>query len=211
MAKRPTGSKAKAKPATPRDRILDAALALSERSGWRGASLGAIAGEAGMPLREVYAEFRSRAGILAGLMMRTDEQVLAATGVPDAEETPRDRLFEVLMRRFDTLKPHRAALEAISRDLLTDPALALCSVPALMRSMAWTLEAAGLSSAGPRGRFHVRALAALYLCVSRVFFEDDSADLSKTMAALDRRLSQAEPWLGLAGFRWGGGKAKQTA
>ncbi|HVM81004.1 MAG TPA: TetR/AcrR family transcriptional regulator [Stellaceae bacterium] len=211
MAKRPTGSKAKAKPATPRDRILDAALALSERSGWRGASLGAIAGEADMPLHEVYAEFRSRSAIIAGLMARTDEQVLAGTAAPDAEETPRDRLFEVLMRRFDALKPHRAALKAIARDLLTDPPLALCATPALMRSMAWTLEAAGLSSAGPRGRFHVRAIAALYLCVSRTFLDDDTADLSKTMAALDRRLSQAEPWLGLAGLRWGGSREKQPA
>jgi len=211
MAKRPREPRAKAKPATPRDRILDAALALSERSGWRSASLGAIAGEAGMPLHEVYAEFRSRSAILAGLIARTDQQVLAGTGAPDAEETPRDRLFEVLMRRFDALRPHRAALKAIARDLLTDPPLALCAAPALLRSMTWTLEAAGLSGAGMRGRFHARALAALYLCVSRVFFEDDTADLAKTMAALDRRLSQAEPWLGLAGFRRDGGRDKQPA
>jgi len=213
MPKRPSKSppRSKAKPATPRDRILDAALALSERSGWRGASLAAIAGEAGLPLYEVYGEFRSRSAILAGLMARADEQVLAASGTPDMEETPRDRLFEVLMRRFDALKPHRPAIKAIVRDLVTDPPLALCSAPALMRSMAWMLEAAGLSSVGPRGRFHARALAALYLCVGRVFLEDDTADLSKTMAALDRRLSQAEPWLGLAGFRWGAGRAKEPA
>ena len=211
MAKRSTASKSKAKPATPRDRILNAALALAERSGWRGTSLAAIAGEAGLPLHEVYAEFRSRSAILWGLMARTDEQVLAGTGAPDPEETPRDRLFEVLMRRFDALKPQRAALKQIGRDLLTDPPLALCAAPALLRSMAWTLEAAGISSAGARGRFRTRALTALYLCVSRTFIEDESADLAKTMAALDRRLSQAGPWLGIAEFRWGGGREKQPA
>lgn len=196
---------------TPRDRILDAALALAEREGWRKASLGAIAQEAGVPLHELYGEFRSRAAILGGLMARTDAGVLAETSAPAADESPRDRLFEVLMRRFDALKPHRAALKVIARELGSDPPTALCSAPAFLRSMTWMLEAAGLSSAGIRGRLRVRALAVLYLCVLRVFLGDDSEDLAKTMAALDRRLRQAEPWLGLGGFRWGRQARKQDA
>ena len=196
---------------TPRERILDATLALAEREGWRKASLAAIAAEAGMPLHALYAEFRSRAAILAGLMARTDKAVLAEAPAADAEESPRDRLFEVLMRRFDAMKPHRSGLRAIARDLGSDPPAALCSAPAFLRSMAWMLEAAGLSSAGLRGRVRVRALAILYLCVLRVFVRDETEDLSKTMAALDRRLRQAEPWLGFAGFRWGPREQKQSA
>ena len=49
MAKRSKARSAKTATTagTPRDRILDATLALAEREGWRKASLGAIAGEAG--------------------------------------------------------------------------------------------------------------------------------------------------------------------
>lgn len=195
---------------TPRDRILDATLALAEREGWRRASLGAIAAEAGVPLHDVYGEFRSRAAILGALMARTDAAVLAGTA-SGSEDTGRDRLFDVLMRRFDAMKPHRAGLKAIARDLGTDPPTALCSAPAFLRSMAWMLEAAGLSSAGIRGRLHVRALGVLYLCVMRVFVDDDTEDLAKTMAALDRRLSQAAPWLGLARFRWGPREQRESA
>jgi AcrR family transcriptional regulator len=212
MARRSKAPPAKSAPArTPRDRILDAALALAEREGWRNASLGAIAGEANVPLHELYGEFRSRAAILGGLMARTDRSVLAETPAADAEENPRDRLFEVLMRRFDALKPHRAALKVIARDLGADPPTALCSAPAFLRSMAWMLEAAGLSSAGIRGRLRVRALALLYLCVLRTFVGDETDDLAKTMAALDRRLTQAAPWLGLGAFRWGRWDQKQSA
>ncbi len=195
---------------TPRDRILDAALALAEREGWRKASLRAIAQEAGLSLHEFYGEFRSRAGILSALMARTDAAVLAGTTAGD-DDSPRDRLFDVLMRRFDAMKSHRAALKSIARDLGTDPPSALCSAPAFLRSMAWMLEAAGLSSAGIRGRLHVRALGVLYLCVMRVFVDDDSEDLAKTRAALDRRLGQAEPWLGLGSFRWGPREQRQSA
>jgi AcrR family transcriptional regulator len=196
---------------TPRDRILDATLALAEREGWRKASLRAIAQEAGLSLHEFYGEFRSRAAILSALMARTDAAVLAGTTAAADEESARDRLFEVLMRRFDAMKAHRAALKSIALDLGTDPTSAICSAPAFLRSMAWMLEAAGLSSAGILGRLHVRALGVLYLCVMRVFVEDDSEDLAKTMAALDRRLGQAEPWLGLGGFRWGPREQKQSA
>ena len=213
MAKRSRARSAKTATAagTPRDRILDATLALAEREGWRKASLGAIAGEAGMPLRQLYGEFRSRAAILSGLMARTDAGVLTETPAAEADESPRDRLFDVLMRRFDALKAHRAALKVIARELGSDPPTALCSAPAFLRSMTWMLEAAGLSSAGIRGRFRVRVLAVLYLCVLRVFVGDDSEDLAKTMAALDRRLRQAEPWLGLGGFRWGPESQKENA
>jgi len=55
-----------------------------------------------------------------------------------------------------------------------------------------TLEFAGISSAGLKGRLKTKGLAALYLRCLRVWLDDDSADLSKTMAILDRSLTRAE-------------------
>jgi len=43
-----------------------------------------------------------------------------------------------------------------------------------------------------RGRLRVKGLSALYLSTLRVWFRDDSDDLSKTMAALDRGLSRID-------------------
>ena len=63
--------------------------------------------------------------------------------------------------------------------------------------MAWMLEAAGISAAGGRGAWRVRLLAALYLSVFRIFLDDDSTDLAKTMAALDQRLRRGRSWLGM--------------
>lgn len=199
----------KARVGTPRDRILDAALGLAGRSGWRGASLGAIAAEAGLPLGDVYGEFRSRAAIIRGLIGRTDADVLAKPA--DADETPRDRLFEILMRRFDALKSHRTGLRTIARDLIADPPTALCSAPALLRSMAWMLEAAGVASTGLCGRLRVRALTLLYLSIIPVFLADGSSDLAKTMAALDRRLRQGEPFLGLGPGPFGRARSAERA
>jgi hypothetical protein len=54
------------------------------------------------------------------------------------------------------------------------------------------LEGAGISVAGWRGRLRPHLLAGLYLSVFRIFLDDDSADLAKTMAALDRSLRRRE-------------------
>ncbi len=56
------------------------------------------------------------------------------------------------------------------------------------------LEAAGIASDGLAGAVRQNGLLAIHYAVSRVFDKDDTADLSKTMAALDSRLKSAEKW-----------------
>ena len=178
-------------------RLVDAALRLAARQGWRAIGLGAIAAEAGLPLDQAYAACPSKLAILAAFHRRIDRAALGGPAI-ESDASARDRLFDMLMRRFDALQPHKAALRAILRDSLGDPA-ALLDAPAVLRSMGWMLEAAGISAAGWRGGLRTQLLAGLYLLVLRDFLEDDSADLAKTMAALDRRLRRAQSFLGIAG------------
>ena len=194
--------------ASAEDRLVDAALAVAARQGWRSAGLGEIAHEAGLTPAEAYAACRSKPAILLAWHRRIDRAALAGAGAA-GEEPARDRLFDLLMRRFDVLQPHRAALRVILRDSFGDPA-ALCGVPALLGSMAWMLEGAGVSTAGLRGRLRSKILMGLYFSVLRVFLQDDSADLTRTMAALDRRLRRAESWLGLGRPIRGEGAAAST-
>ena len=63
---------------------------------------------------------------------------------------------------------------------------------ATLRSMGWMLEAAGLSAAGLRGLLRSEALLGVWLYALRAWRDDDSPDLSGTMAALDKALDQAE-------------------
>jgi AcrR family transcriptional regulator len=186
-------------------RLVDAALRLAARQGWRPTGVAAIAAEAGLPLDQAYAACPSKLAILAAFHRRIDRAALAGSA-GESDASGRDRLFDILMRRFDALQPHKAALRAILRDSIGDPA-ALLDAPVVLRSMAWMLEAAGVSADGWRGGLRTQLLAGLYLLVLRDFLDDDSADLAKTMAALDRRLRRAQSLLGIASAASGGADA----
>jgi AcrR family transcriptional regulator len=176
------------------DRIIDAALALVATEGWRRLSLAAIAARAELPILQVYRIFRSKPAILCGLHKRVDAIVLAEPPSAEPDERPRDRLFDLLMRRFDALQPYKTSLEVLRRELQSDPVTALCLGTSFLRSMRWMLEAADIPTGGLRGAIALRLTCAAYLSTARVWQRDDSPDLTRTMAALDARLRRIERW-----------------
>jgi AcrR family transcriptional regulator len=182
-------------PTQARDKALEAFLGLIAEKGYVDVSLRAVAEAAGLGFADVYRLYPNKLSLAAAFMARIDAEVMAGTpSSTDPEETPRDRLFDVMMRRYDALRPHRAALRALRRAGTRDPMLAIAMGPPLRRSMAAMLEAASVASDGLPGALRQNGLLAIHYAVSRVFDRDETQDLSKTMAALDNRLKTAERW-----------------
>jgi AcrR family transcriptional regulator len=196
------------KPVDPRRRVIDRTLSLAAERGWRRVSLGDIAAAAKLPLAELYRLYPSRTAILAAFVRRIDETVLEGGEAEGA--TPRERLFDLLMRRFEALRPYKDGVAAILRDCGGDPLALLCGGARLKRSMSWTLEAAGLSSHGLLGQARAKGLAVVYLATLRRWLADDTADMSRTMAALDKHLSRAEALAGLCGRLGGRGPRRAS-
>ncbi|CAN5390796.1 hypothetical protein BH10PSE6_BH10PSE6_07670 [soil metagenome] len=175
--------------------VLDAFLGLLSERSFAEVTLRDVASAADLGLADLYRLYPDKVALAGAFMARIDAAVLAGTPrQSDPEETARDRLFDVMMRRYDALKPYKAPLRSLRRAGSRDPLLALALGPGLRRSMAAMLEAAALSSEGLPGALRQNGLLAIHYAVSRVFDKDDSVDLSKTMAALDSRLKMAERW-----------------
>ena len=191
--------------------IIDTAIKLAGEKGWRATTMADIAASGEIPLAKIYRVFPAKHDILKGFTQQIDETVLSVGPEGDEGESHRDRLFDVMMRRFDALTPYRGGLESISRDLRSDPVAAAVHACALRRSLAWMLEAAGIPSDGIAGALRIKGLGVIYLMVFRVWLTDDSADLSRTMAALDARLRQAEQFSNsLPGRRTRRGRGKTS-
>ena len=175
------------------DHIVDAALSLSGEIGWLNVTMPAVAERANVPLAEIYSATPNKHAILCRLSDKVNRAVLVSAK-PSGQETPREKLFEVLMSRFDALAPYKAGLAAIKRDLPRDPGAAVLIALLLAPSMAWMLEAAGIPATGFDAPLKVLGLTHLYGKALRTWFADDSADGGKTMAELDRLLKKAEGW-----------------
>ena len=184
------------------DRALVAAVfEQAALTGWRGLSVVEAARAADLPLDRTRARCPGPAAALMRFGLIADQAALAESST---EAAPRDQLFDLIMRRIDVLQQHRAGMLALLSYLPTDPALTLALSAATGRSMGWMLEAAGVSASGLTGRLRVAGLVGVWLYTLRAWKDDESADLSGTMAALDKALDQAEKW---AGALPGGGSA----
>jgi len=170
--------------------IIDATMQLAALGGWRNVTLYDIARESGLDVADVVAAVGSRTGIISQIAARADAAMLSAVDDDWPDEAIRDRLFTLLIARFDSLKPHREGLRAVLASLPGDPmgALALMAGPG-QRTMLLALESAGVSTGGIAGALRMKALGLAYARTFRIFLNDDSDDLSKTMAALDKVLS----------------------
>jgi hypothetical protein len=104
------------------------------------------------------------------------------------------------MERFEVLNEYRAALVSILDSFKTDPKQLVISCPHLGRSMSWMLEAAGVETDGLRGALKVAGLTALYIKTLHVWQDDESADMAKVMASLDKDLGRAERFANTLGF-----------
>lgn len=173
------------------DRLIDAALTLAGERGWQALAMVDVAKRADVPLLDCYRVIPDKGALLCRLLAATDEAVLR-DGVADPEEAPRDRLFDVMMRRFDALQTRRTGTVAILRDLLFDPASVARLLPRLARSLVWMLESAGVSTIGLPGALRIKGLGVVYLYALRAWIDDDTPDMARTMAALDRALRNAE-------------------
>lgn len=179
----------------PEEKIVNAALRLAASRGWTGLSLADIAKAAKVSLSELSKHFSSKAQILAAYGRRIDAKVLQDVSAEDMSgEAARDRLFDVLMMRFDALSEDKAALRRIAADMRRDPLAGALLARPLLQSMGWMLEAAGIDSSGIAGSVRVRGLALVWGAAFRVWL-DDGEDQSKTMAELDRRLREGSELL----------------
>src|SRR5215831_16372549 len=155
MARKPQQEK----PAgTNREKIVSAFLALLAERRIEEISFSDVAERAGLSLADCRGEFNALPAVLGAYVKDIDRRVLAGGDADMAAEPPRERLFDVLMRRLEALAPQRAAV----------------------RSMQWMLTAADMDAGGPRGMLRAQGLALLYASVLRTWVDDEDPGQART-------------------------------
>jgi AcrR family transcriptional regulator len=179
-------------------RAVAAALRIAAAEGWRAATLDRIADEAGITLEELQDMFPSRAALLDAFIADIDHDMLGRAEESNSDGSARDRLFDVVMARYDALRPYRDAFNAIARGALRDPVTAWTLAWTTRRSAEWILAAAGVGHTGIEGEVKIQCIGALLATTLPTFARDETEDMASTMAAVDRAirtLERAQDWL----------------
>ncbi|MCB5173788.1 MULTISPECIES: TetR/AcrR family transcriptional regulator [Microvirga] len=175
-----------------RQAIIDALMDLAAKRSWNDIELNDIAQAADVSLAEFRDLFPSKGAVLGALSRQIDKQVLEGTTDDLAGEPARERIFDVMMRRFDALAPYKEALRRISRDLRYDPASLAALNQVSLNSQRFMLAAAGISTEGPLGALKLQGAVLVYANTMRTWLDDDDPTLARTMARLDRELRRGE-------------------
>ena len=191
MATKPN-SEAKSPPTDARGKIVDALMHLAAERRFEDISVRDISKAAGVSLADFRDAFPSKGAVLGGFTRRIDRIVLAQDDGELSEESSRERLFDVLMRRLEAMTPYREGLREVAAWLRREPTAALAMNQVAMNSMRFMLEAAGIEAEGASGAIKLQGLTLAWGRVLQVWLDDDEPTLSKTMAELDRVLTRGE-------------------
>src|SRR5262245_40977711 len=145
-----------------REKAISALMALLATRRFEDIVLAEVAGPAGIKLSQLRAEFGSTLAIFAAHAKEIDRLVLAGTDAMMEDESPRERLFDVLMRRLDALAPYKEAVRSLMISARRNPGLAFALNAMSVRSQHWMLEAAGINASGPRGALRAPGAAVLF-------------------------------------------------
>jgi ubiquinone biosynthesis protein COQ9 len=175
-----------------RSKAVRAALELAQQRDWGDITLADIAKHAGLDLANLRREFACKSDILRAFQAEVDAEVLAKVKQAGPDGSVRDRLFDIIMTRFEVMGPYKPALKRIACYLRCRPGEASLIACSTLASQYWMLADAGAKLGGAHAAVRVTGLAAIYGRVFQVWLDDPSPSLDKTMAALDRALSNGE-------------------
>lgn len=175
-----------------RNRVIDAALRLAARRDFGDVSLTDIAHEADISLAEMRDLFPSKGAIIGGFNRKIDREVLEAVSEQDSHDPARDRLYEVLRKRLESLEPYREALSSVSRWAARDPLTATALNRETVNSMRFMLEAADIDCDGPVGSLKLQGLALAWGRVLDAWFQDG---FSFALETLDREIARGERYV----------------
>ncbi|CAM5222827.1 TetR family transcriptional regulator [Bosea thiooxidans] len=196
MARKPVstpqaGAEPAAKPADLRKRAVDALMKLAAERPWDQIELPDIATEAGLTLTQLRGLFPSKLAMLGGLTRIVDDAVLAGGADDLMGEPVKERMFDLVMRRLDTMAPYKSALRKIAPVIRRDPLALTALNRGAVNSWRYMLASVGIPTEDSLGHLRVQGAVLLMARVSETWLHDDEPELSKTMARLDRELKTA--------------------
>lgn len=172
--------------------ILSAAFDVASIRPWEFVSMIEIADSAGLDVNDITSIYPHKSDILKAIIDDLDKQVEKSFSDYDEDVPSRDRIFDVLMERFDIANIHRDAHISFFKSFGWTKTESCADIGFMKNSMTRMAKCAGLETNGLSGVLTITWLSISYLWVVMTWMHDTSPDLGKTMAELDKTLGRID-------------------
>ena len=137
--------------------------------------------------------FRNKDHVLERFSKMIDYKVESNIDVEEMKSTSnKDSLFELIMLRLEAMQTYKVALRSILSSAKEQPIILKKLSKNIINSLDFYLELSSYYDYTPVDFLKKNAIFFIYSLTFRVWLNDESDDLSKTMAELDKFLSMAD-------------------
>ena len=161
--------------------------------GWEAFSIEKLSVKENIPLNDLKVYFKCKYSIVDRFSKMIDKKIESKLRIQDFNNSSKkDILFELIMMRFDEMEEFKSSLARVLDASKNKPLLISIITKNVLNTMDFFLE---LSNSYNNYAFDVLKKNFLFLIYSITFktwLSDNTEELSKTMAELDRLLSTAE-------------------
>ena len=176
-----------------KEKLIILGFKLIEKKGWKYFSLKSLAKENKSDLESIKIFFKNKSQFLESFSEMIDNKVLANIDKDEFNKNSiKDNLFELIMLRFENLNHYKTGLKILLSDLKKSPVELKKIMKKVLDSMDLFLEIANVKNNYLMDFIKVNIIFIIYSYVFNVWLDDQSSEMSKTMAELDKWLSKAE-------------------
>lgn len=176
-----------------KEKLIILGFKLIEKKGWSYFSLKSLAKENKSDLESIKIFFKNKSQFLESFSEMIDNKVLANIDKDEFNKNSiKDNLFELIMLRFENLNHYKTGLKILLSDLKKSPVELKKIMKKVFDSMDLFLEIANVKNNYLMDFIKVNIIFIIYSYVFKVWLDDQSSEMSKTMAELDKWLSKAE-------------------
>ncbi len=137
-----------------------------------------------------YKDINSKIDLLKNINKFFDYELRKIHSLEDSSS--KDRLFEVLMARFDILNTYRKPVKNLFTNFRSNPHQFLPLVPSFIETIILMSTLAGINVNGPKGAINIKSIFIIYILSAFTWVEDENESLEKTMMVLDKYISKAD-------------------
>ena len=173
--------------------ILDKIFTNIAKDGWTKFSLLQFSKTQKISIKDLKIFFRNKDHILERFSKMIDFKVESNIDIEEMKNTSKkDNLFELIMLRLEVMQTYKVALRNILSSAKEQPIILKKLSKNIINSLDYYLELSLYYDDTPVDFLKKNAIFIVYSLTFRVWLNDESDDLSKTMAELDKFLSMAD-------------------